>query len=151
MKIIVDSNIVFSGILNRESRIGELLIKSKDYFDFYSVDQLKFELVKHKEKIIKITGFSEVEYHEARDLAITKIKFIRDELIPKSNLIEAEKLLQGIDIDNTVFVALADHLKATLWTGDLELINGLLKRGYKNTITTKELYRIYFENEFNKV
>ncbi|MFA6402972.1 MAG: PIN domain-containing protein [Salinivirgaceae bacterium] len=151
MKIIVDSNIVFSGILNKESRIGELLIKSKDYFDFYSVDQLKFELQKHKEKIIKTTGFSEVEYEEVRELAISKIKFIRDELIPKSYLIEAEKILQEIDIDDTVFVALADHLQANLWTGDLELINGLQKQGYKNTITTKELYQIYLKKEFNKL
>lgn len=151
MKIVVDSNIVFSGILNMDGKIGELLIKSKDFFDFFSVDQLKLELHKHKEKIIKITGYSVLEYQEARELAIAKIKFIRDELIPKSSLIEAEKLLQGIDIDDTVFVALASHLQANLWTGDLELINGLLKKGYKNTITTKELYQIYFEKETNQI
>jgi len=150
MKIIVDSNIVFSGMLNMESRIGELLIKSKNYFDFYSVDQLKFELQKHKTKLIKIAGYSEAEYHEARELAIAKIRFIRDELIPKSNLVEAEKLLQGVDLDDTVFVALANHLNAKLWTGDLELIKGLSKKSYQNTITTKELYQIYFEKESNK-
>jgi len=150
MKIIVDSNIVFSGMLNMESRIGELLIKSKNYFDFYSVDQLKFELQKHKTKLIKIAGYSEAECHEARELAISKIRFIRDELIPKSNLVEAEKLLQGVDLDDTVFVALANHLNAKLWTGDLELIKGLSKKSYQNTITTKELYQIYFEKESNK-
>jgi predicted nucleic acid-binding protein len=150
MKIVIDSNIVFSGLLNMESKIGELLIKSKNYFDFYSVDQLKFELLKHKAKLIKIAGYSDEEYHEARELAISKIRLIRDKLIPKSNLVEAEKLLQGVDLDDTIFVALASHLSAKLWTGDQELIKGLSKKGYHNTISTKELYQIYFEKESNK-
>jgi len=150
MRIIVDSNIVFSGILNIESRIGELLIKSKDYFSFFSADLLKQELLDHKEKIKKITGFSEEEYIEVKDLAISKIKFIRDTLIPKMDLKNAEVLLQDIDLDDTVFVALANHFNAKLWTGDLELIEGLAKKSYHETITTKEMYQIYIKKEERK-
>ncbi|MCD4789488.1 MAG: hypothetical protein K8R37_05760 [Bacteroidales bacterium] len=75
MRLIVDTNIAFSGILNSNSRIGELLIKSKDYFSFFSVDQLKIELQKHKEKIKKIANYSEEEYIEVKELAISKIKY----------------------------------------------------------------------------
>lgn len=149
MKIIVDSNIVFSGILNPDSKIGELLIKSKNYFDFYSVDQLKRELFDHKDKIKKITNFSEEEFSEAMDIVTLKIRFIRDSLIPKADLIYAENLLQNIDLDDTVFVALSIHLDAVLWTGDLQLISGLAKKGYKNTITTKDLYLIFLGKESN--
>jgi len=38
MRVVVDTNIAFSGILNSNGKIGELLIKSKDYFDYFSVD-----------------------------------------------------------------------------------------------------------------
>jgi predicted nucleic acid-binding protein len=147
MKIIVDTNIVFSGILNSNGKIGELLIKSKDYFDFFSVDQLKGELTEHKEKIKKIGKYSEEEYIEARELAISKIRFIRDSLIPKENLIKAAELLVDIDIDDSIFLALALNFNAKLWTGDRELINGLkVKRIYK-TITTLELYELYLKKE----
>lgn len=148
MRIIVDTNIAFSGILNSNSRIGELLIKSKDFFNFFSVNQLKTELHKHKEKIKKISGFSEEEYIEAKELATSNIKFIRDTLIPKSDLLTAEKLLQGIDLDDTVFLALSIHLKAKLWTGDFGLIKGLTRKGYINTITTQELIKYFIEKEF---
>lgn len=147
MRLIVDTNIAFSGILNSNSRIGELLIKSKDYFSFFSVDQLKIELQKHKEKIKKIANYSEEEYIEVKELAISKIKFIRDTLIPKSDLLTAEELLQDIDLDDTVFLALSIHLKAKLWTGDIELIKGLSEKGYFNTITTKELLKIYLDKK----
>lgn len=150
MRLIVDTNIAFSGILNSNSSIGELLIKSKNYFSFFSVDQLKMELQEHKEKIKRITNFSEEEYIEAKELAVSKITFIRDILIPKSDLLTAEKLLQDIDLDDTVFLALSINLNAKLWTGDLELINGLAEKGYNNTITTKELFSIYLDKELSK-
>lgn len=34
VKIIVDANIVFSGILNSNGKIGDLLINSRKYFEF---------------------------------------------------------------------------------------------------------------------
>ena len=126
------------------------MIKSKDYFDFFSVDQLKKELEKHKVKIKRITNYSEEEYIEARELAISKVKFIRDTLIPKPDLLIAEELLQDIDPDDTVFLALSIHFDAKLWTGDLELIDGLTTKGFYNTITTRELFTIYLEKELPK-
>jgi len=35
MKIIVDTNIVFSAILNSNSRIGKILLNSKEHFQFF--------------------------------------------------------------------------------------------------------------------
>ena len=148
--MVVDTNIVFSGILNSNSKIGELLIKSKDYFYYFSVDQLKKELQKHKRKIQGIANYSDEEYNEAKELIISKIKFIRDTLIPKTDLLHAEEFLREIDLDDTIFLALSIHLNAKLWTGDLELINGLNRKGYKNTITTQELFGIYLKKETSK-
>jgi len=48
MKIVVDTNIVFSAILNTQSRIGQILINGSEYFDYYSVGLLKHEIIKHK-------------------------------------------------------------------------------------------------------
>jgi len=36
MKIVVDTNIVFSAVLNTDSKIGEILLSSSDKVKFYS-------------------------------------------------------------------------------------------------------------------
>ena len=41
MKIIVDTNIVFSAILNSNSRIGKILLNSKSIFSFLLVTTSK--------------------------------------------------------------------------------------------------------------
>ena len=40
MKIVVDTNIFFSAILNTNGKIGDLLLNSDDVFQFYSHNKL---------------------------------------------------------------------------------------------------------------
>ncbi|WP_320003898.1 hypothetical protein [Shiella aurantiaca] len=47
MKLVVDSNIVFSTILNSQGKIGNLNINGSKYFDFYSVNLLQSEIFEH--------------------------------------------------------------------------------------------------------
>ena len=58
MKIIVDTNIVFSAILNTNSRIAQILIYENPKFQFYSCDYLQTEILKHREKLLKLTNLS---------------------------------------------------------------------------------------------
>jgi predicted nucleic acid-binding protein len=52
MKIVVDTNIVFSGILNSTSKIGKLLINSRQHFQFYTCNYLRLELLKHRRRLL---------------------------------------------------------------------------------------------------
>ena len=140
MKIVVDSNIAFSAMLNLNSKIGQILIKSGNLFSFYSVPQLKDEVFEYKEKIEKITQYSDNEFYEISKLVFHKIEFIDDFLIPKHELLKAEKLVKGVDIDDTLFIALTNHLRARLWTGDRALTRGLEDRGWNRFISVEELY-----------
>ena len=142
MKIIVDTNIVFSGILNSSSNIARILIQSKGNFDFYSSSFLRQELRKHYPKIAKFTHLSHNDIDELETLVTKKIKFIHESLIPKTHFISAEKLVADIDFDDVPFVALTKHLKGKLWTGDKKLITGLLKRGFTDVATTAQLLKI---------
>ncbi len=54
MKIIVDTNIVFSAILKPTSRIGDLLLNSDKVFSFYSCHFLIQELESHKDKLLQL-------------------------------------------------------------------------------------------------
>ncbi|MDZ7774899.1 MAG: PIN domain-containing protein [Bacteroidales bacterium] len=143
MKITVDSNIVFSAILNTRSNIGQILTIGSKYFDFYTIDLLKTEILNHKTKIQNITGFSDADFYETYNLINSKIRLVDDKLIPEDVLKLAYNLTYDIDEKDTVFVALNNHLKSKLWTGDKMLINGLISKGYSGTITTAELYEIF--------
>ena len=50
-----------------------------------------------------------------------------------------EAQLKTVDADDTVFVALTKHLEGKLWTGDLQLYNGLKAKRFKDIILTSEL------------
>lgn len=110
MKITVDSNIVFSAILNTTSNIGQILTIGSKYFDFYTIDLLKSEILAHKNKIQSITGFSDDMFKEIYDLIISKIRFVDNILISDNSITKAIKLAKDIDEEDSFFVALNLHL-----------------------------------------
>lgn len=80
MKIVVDTNIIFSGILNSTSRIGQLLLTSKKHFQFYTCDFLRQELSRHKIKLLKLTKLPEDDLAELETLITKNISFINEAL-----------------------------------------------------------------------
>ena len=139
MRIVVDTNIVFSAILNSNNKIARILLQPKSKVNFYSTEQLLGEIKEHREKIKKISDYSDVELDRVVELVTKRIRFINVRLISKDSYQIAEKLTQNIDIDDTEFIALTEHLKAKLWTGDKELQKGLKKKGWVKFISTEEL------------
>ena len=141
MRIVVDTNIVFSAILNTNSKISKIILQPKSKLNLYSTDQLEYELAEHWNKLKKISKYSEIELHKTSTLITSKIKFISAELIPRNLFINAEKITKDIDIDDTEFVALTEHIRGKLWTGDKELIKGLKRKKCDKIISTEELYK----------
>ncbi len=73
MRIIVDTNIVFSAILNSTSRIGKILLNSKGHFQFYSCDYLRTEINRHRNRLLKLTKLSGNELAELESLVTHNI------------------------------------------------------------------------------
>ena len=139
MNIIVDTNIVFSALLTSNSRIGDLLMDSRSCYKFYSCKYLQKELYRHLPKAQKHSKLNNEQLFELLSLLESRIFFIDEALLPRAAMLEAKVLVEDIDFDDLPFVALTNHLKGLLWTGDMVLINGLRSKGYKSLITTSEL------------
>jgi predicted nucleic acid-binding protein len=142
MKIVVDTNIIFSALLNSDGIIGDLIFNSSKHFEFYSCSYMRFEIQKHWEKLKKISKLSDEQLEVSYAQILTKIKFINEEIIPVKIWLSSEKITKDIDIDDTDFVALTRFLKATLWTGDKVLYNGLKGIGFKKVLNTSDLLEL---------
>ena len=147
MKIIVDTNIVFSALLNSNSRIGRLLLNSRNSFEFYSCKYLQKEIQCHFHRILTYSRLKEEDLSELINLIESRIFFIDEKLLPETVIFRAKELVKDIDFDDFAFVAIANYLNALLWTGDKVLIEGLRKKNYKNIITTLELLKLLEEQE----
>lgn len=136
MKIVVDTNIIFSGLLNPNGTISDLLLNSSDTFNFYTPTYLLDELENHKKKLLKITGFSEKELDFLQRNLFKKIDLIDLESIRESTWEKAIELTKDVDEFDVPFIALALELESPLWTGDKKLIKGLNKKGVDWILTT---------------
>jgi len=150
IKIIVDSNIIFSALLNINSHIGQILINGKYYFDFYAPEFVRFEIFKHKERISTIGKLSDNEFIETYNIILKNITILNHSIIPAKIYKESELICRNIDIDDTIFVAVAKFTNGTLWTGDNKLLSGLAERGIKNVINTHDLYQEFLTLEKKK-
>lgn len=135
----------FSAILNTKSHIGHLIINGSKYFEFYSIGLLKEEILRHKDRILQITRYTNDQFWNAYQYIIERITFIEDIFISEKAFENAIDLVSDVDLDDVAFVALNEYLQSYLWTGDKELINGLHNKGYTKTVSTKELFEIYLD------
>jgi predicted nucleic acid-binding protein len=142
MIVVVDTNIIFSALLNTKSNIGDLLLNSDDYFVFYSCAYMRIEIEKHWEKLLKLSRLTNQELRDAQYSLFKKISFLKEEVIPVNIWLWAENLVMDIDIDDLDFVAIAKFLDGLLWTGDKELYEGLKSIGYDDVLNTAELFKM---------
>lgn len=106
---IVDSNVIFSTAFNQNSRIGQFILSSNERdVSFYAPEYLKGEIEKYISKIVAQTNQTEAEVRETIQLAYTKINFIADAQIPVRFYMKGAPLVEDIDPNDIVFVALND-------------------------------------------
>ncbi|NJO02299.1 MAG: hypothetical protein HC880_11965 [Bacteroidia bacterium] len=83
MKIVVDTNILFSSLLGEASRLRDLLIESEH--EFYAPNYLFVELFKYKDKIKQVGKLQEDDLLTYLQMILEKIHFIQINLISDKN------------------------------------------------------------------
>ena len=143
MSIVIDTNIVFSALINPQSIIPEMIIAPYGNFKFYTSQYLFEELDEHKSKLLKVSKLTDKEIEKAKKELFKYINVISLEIIPKKVWQEAKILTFDIDPDDIPFVALSMFLDAYLWTGDKVLYNGLLNKKYNKVLITSMMRDLF--------
>ena len=147
MKIIVDTNVIFSAILSPSGKIGQILIYGRKQFEFYAPNLVKVEVKRHRDKIIQLGELTDPDFEDTRDDIFDCLNFISEEQIPYQYWQEAIPLVRDTDMDDIAFVVLSEYLDAQLWTGDKKLLKGLTNMGFTKGVTTDEIYSLLQSTE----
>ena len=142
MKVIVDANIVFSGILNTKGKIGDLLINSTGLIDFIAPDFLRTEIRKHHKRLVELSKLNLEQVIEAEFQICKDITFISEEQVSSANWNAAYELVKDIDPKDVQYIAFAKQFNHGVWSGDKALVTGLEKKGFMNMLTTDRLHRL---------
>ena len=92
--------------------------------------------------MLNISKLEEKYLLESQRLVYKNINFIDEAQIPKDYRLKAYELVNDIDFNDIVFVALNEFQESILWTGDKVLMKGLKAKDYKRIISTEELVQL---------
>ena len=126
--IIVDTNILLSALLSRQSRFAEIILETDR--KFYICEYVIVELFKHKEKIASSSRMAENDLLLMYYTLLKKVIVSKEEMISPANRRIAIEFCQSVDAADTPHVALTLELGGLLWTGDKKLKMGLQAKGF---------------------
>jgi len=144
VKIIVDTNIVFSAILSSRGKTGELLLNKPTEVEYVSPSFQLEELNSHAKKIIKLSGLNETEYQQIKAYVIQNIEFVNTDKISAVYWMKAYDMIKDLVEKDIPFLALTMELDGVLWTGDKKLVEALKNNQFNNTVSTYTIYKKYF-------
>jgi len=139
MKLVIDTNILISALINPKSKIANLILKESETLELFTPHYLFSEIIDKTDKILKITNYSNSDFRDLLQIFIKRISLIDEDVISTKVWEAAYELTSTVDENDVAFVALAIHLDAFLWTGDLKLYRGLMKKGFNQLKLTKEI------------
>ncbi len=117
-----------------------LILKTSLTFIATNTCDLKFVSIGTSSK--KISKLTDLELETAYEKMLAKLTFINEELIPQNDWEKAEALITDIDLDDADFVALTRYLKASLWTGDKPLYQGLKAKRFRTVYNMQDMIKL---------
>jgi predicted nucleic acid-binding protein len=138
MKLVIDTNRLVAALI-KSSVTREIILSDK--FELYSPNYILTEINKNRDFLIKKANIKAIDFEE---ILVTLLDHIH--LIPfeefKSRYLEALKIMNGIDPDDTAFLALGLSLKVNgIWTED----NHFREQNILKVYSTKDLLEMLEE------
>lgn len=139
MNIVVDTNVIFSALLNPNGKISDVFFNPVLDFTFFEPSIVLEELKKHHNKLITLSSLSAEELDLLKSSILSKVNLIDLEGIGQKSWEKALMLVREIDEFDTPFVALSLEMDSHLWTGDKKLKKGLENLGITWVLDTNQL------------
>ncbi|MCZ7393488.1 MAG: PIN domain-containing protein [Candidatus Methanoperedens sp.] len=108
LRLVLDTNIIISALVNKKSTIRDILLTDK--ITFYLPELVLAELLKHKELLCKKTGLNRKEVFFTIFYILSKVEIVKKEAFSE-NLEKAKTVMEKIDVKDSEFVALAMSLE----------------------------------------
>jgi len=131
MKLVLDSNIIFSALIKKSTTRNIIL---SDFFDLYAPEYVFTEITKHKGLLLRKSKMNEKDFDALLLLLQKHIHLISKDNYNK-NMAQAEDILRNIDITDSPFLALALGLNCSIWSND----GHFQQQNKAGVYTTKEL------------
>jgi predicted nucleic acid-binding protein len=101
VKIVVDTNIVFSARLNADTEIHEILLGPTDTFEFFSPELMMEELEKYTPKLVQLSKLSNEQIREAKSRLLHCVTLVSEETVSENSWRQAYNLTKDVDEDDT--------------------------------------------------
>jgi len=137
LKIIIDSNILFSALI-KDSMTRRMILEYSGYFLFpYFIFE---EMEKHKWELLKKSKMSAKDFNLLLNLLLRKVMIVPTEVLFQYRK-EAYKIIKDIDPDDTIFIACALACQdSIIWSDDKKL----KQQTHVRIINTAEMYKILY-------
>lgn len=146
MKLVTDTNILFSACITPAGKIADFLFNPHYKLEKYAAHFVVIELFKYQNKMLKISKLSEEDFLEVLYSTVKAVNFINETQISPEHWLRAKELVADINPKDDVHVALALQQDALLWTDDMVLYKGLKEKGFTQIVHTQELATRLAEN-----
>ena len=137
MKIVLDSNILFSALISGKEIYLDILQKIRAY----TPDFIFIEISKYEERIIKKTKLQKEFSQFVKELFSEIIVFPKI-AISNESFEKAYELCIDVDPKDTPYIALSIELDIPLWTNDKKLVEGLRKKGFTKVVMADEIFQL---------
>lgn len=137
--IILDTNIVISAMIKPEGAVATFMYTELMNIQLMAPGYLFHEILSKEKKILDMTNYSGEEFHELLQILSKRITWVDMGLIEDINVNKANDLVSDIDPKDYAFIALSLQRGNPVWSGDLQLTNGLRKKGFNNIYNTEQL------------
>lgn len=115
--IVIDANTIISATLT-PGITREMLLTTED--ELYSPAFIREEIATHRSVLRDKSGLSDAALDTLLDTLFTAIEILPEDRTNRSRE-TAERAMETIDPDDTLYVAAAHELDAAIWSGDPDL------------------------------
>ncbi len=130
MKIVLDTNILFSILIKPTGKTYQLFDELSIAHSLFIGERTLTELLNHHQKILRLSRLQESEIISLKQSLLNRIQIIYDSSLLSTVVKLAFDLVEDIDVDDAAFVATTIYLDAVLWSSDKPLKDGLLAKGF---------------------